>query len=261
MGGVFSKKGKQPKAAPKGTVSSTDRAILDLKNARDRLSKYRSKLNIDQKKLLVKAKTLQNDGDTSMAIKLMQLRKHKLNEAENVENQLLNVLQLVETIQSTQNENEILKSLSSGKHALEALHKEMSVDDVLNLMDDIKEQNEIENEINNILIEGVTLTADDESEIERELAAMMAKSQGDKQDANEQEKEAESQGEQQSTKEKESVPAEDEPTEKATSVENLPEVPTTTLPVENLPEVPTTTLPEPSQEPKKVKQERVALAS
>jgi charged multivesicular body protein 6 len=175
MGGLLSsqKKAKQKALKHKGTVSATDRAVLDLKNARDRLSRYRTKLNEDEKKLLIRAKNLHIEGQTNMALKLMQLRKHKLKEAENTEEQLLNVLKMVQTIISKESEQAVLKSLATGKNALEALHKEMTVDDVLKLLDEVKEQNEIESEINSILRDGLALSAVDEMEIEKELEAMM----------------------------------------------------------------------------------------
>mmetsp|Transcript_53166 Transcript_53166/g.78910 ORF Transcript_53166/g.78910 Transcript_53166/m.78910 type:complete len:166 (-) Transcript_53166:33-530(-) len=107
-----------------------------------------------------------------MAIHLLKLRKHKLNEASKVENQLLTVLQMVDTISSKENEAELIKAMKVGKDALSQLHKEMSVDDVLDLMDEVKEGIEVENEINNILAQGTPLSAVDDSEVEAELAAL-----------------------------------------------------------------------------------------
>mmetsp|Transcript_25955 Transcript_25955/g.37217 ORF Transcript_25955/g.37217 Transcript_25955/m.37217 type:complete len:244 (-) Transcript_25955:3935-4666(-) len=157
----------------KGTISATDRAILDLKNARDRLSKYKTNLQRDEKKLSQRAKELHANGQTNMAIQLLKLRRYKLKEVEQVESQLMNLWQLVETINSTQNEQEVVKAMKVGKDALEKMHKELTVDDVLELMDDIKEQHDIESEISTIIGNGVTtFTALDDSEIEAEMVAL-----------------------------------------------------------------------------------------
>lgn len=179
MGGVFSTSSRSNKSdkakgppAKGGTISPTDRAILDLKNSRDRLSRYKKKLDADEDKLLERAKVFQKEGNKSMALGLMKLRKHKILEASNVEGQLLKILQMVDTIVGKENEMEIVKSMKEGKNALEQLHKEMSVDDVLQLVEDINDQTEVEREINDILSQGAGLSSADESAVEEELAAL-----------------------------------------------------------------------------------------
>mmetsp|Transcript_17044 Transcript_17044/g.34309 ORF Transcript_17044/g.34309 Transcript_17044/m.34309 type:complete len:100 (-) Transcript_17044:13-312(-) len=96
MGGGSSK----PKKAPTPAISSTDRAVLDLKNARDRLQRYRKKLEQDDARLVAQAKKARDAGKTKQAIGILRLRKYKEAQATNCENQLLNVLQMVETIDS-----------------------------------------------------------------------------------------------------------------------------------------------------------------
>jgi charged multivesicular body protein 6 len=151
-------------------ISATDRAILDLKNARDRLTKYKTNLERDEKKLLLRAKELHSQGQKNMALQLLKLRHFKLNEVDQVEKQLLNVLQLVETINSTQNEHEVLRAMKTGKDALERMHQEITVDQVLELMEDIREQHQIESEISTLI--GGAFTALDDSEIEADMVAL-----------------------------------------------------------------------------------------
>ena len=64
--------------------------------------------------------------------------------------------------------------MRTGKDALQKMHEETSVEDVLDLMDAIQEQNQIEQEISDILA-GVpsTLSVADEAAVERELEALM----------------------------------------------------------------------------------------
>jgi charged multivesicular body protein 6 len=159
-----------PKLSTSATISATDRAILDLKNARDRLTKYKTNLEQDEKKLLIRAKEIHAQGQKNMARQLLKLRHFKLNEVDQVEKQLLNVLQLVETIHSTQNEHEVLRAMKTGKDALERMHQEITVDQVLELMEDIKEQHQIESEISTLI--GGAFTALDDSEIEADMAAL-----------------------------------------------------------------------------------------
>lgn len=152
MGGRSSKVKKAP-IIPKGggTITPLDRATLDLKNSRDRLSKYRKKLNLDADKLASRAKALYADGNKSYALKIMKLRKYKLQEADRVEEQLLTVLRMVDKISEKQNEQEVIAAMKRGKDALQILHDEMGIDDVVNLMDDIRDQDEVEKKINEVL--------------------------------------------------------------------------------------------------------------
>jgi hypothetical protein len=159
-----------PKLSTLAAISATDRAILDLKNARDRLMKYKTNLERDEKKLLLRAKELHTQGQKNMALQLLKLRHFKLNEVDQVEKQLLNVLQLVETINSTQNEHEVLRAMKTGKDTLERMHQEITVDHVLELMDDIREQHQIESEISTLI--GGAFTALDDSEIEADMVAL-----------------------------------------------------------------------------------------
>ena len=77
-----------------GEITPIDRATLDLKISRDKLSKYRKKLALDSDKLATRAKALHAEGKTKNALQLMRLRKYKLAEADRVEEQLLTVLQM-----------------------------------------------------------------------------------------------------------------------------------------------------------------------
>ena len=162
MGGTSSKSksAKQPaKKAPGGTITPIDRATLDLKISRDRLSKYRSKLSLDSDKLASRAKSLHAEGKTKNALQLLRLRKYKLQEADRVEEQLLTVLRMIDKISEKQNEQEVIVAMKQGKDALQIMHDQMgNIDTVLDLMDDIRDQNETEQRINEALgQEGLTV--------------------------------------------------------------------------------------------------------
>jgi charged multivesicular body protein 6 len=163
------------KRGPPPAISATDRATLDLKNARDRLQKYKTKLEQDDGKIIARAKKAKVDGNTKAALNLLKIRKLKTREVESVEAQLLNVMQMVQTIDSKQNEVQVLAAMKEGKDTLQRMHEETTVDDVLNLMDEIQEQNELEQEMNDILVGAnvSSLTMEDDAAIEAELEALM----------------------------------------------------------------------------------------
>merc|ERR1712118_311284 len=105
-----------------------------------------------------------------------------------VEAQLLNVMQMVQTIDSKQNEVQVLAAMKEGKDTLQRLHEETTLDDVLNLMDEIQEQNELEQEMNDILVGANvgSLTVEDDVAIEAELEELMGISSIPKQTKEEQ---------------------------------------------------------------------------
>ena len=227
MGGAFSSSSSsKPKKKPAGgTITDIDRAVLDLKNSRDRLNRYKAKLERDNEKLRSRAKELNSQGKKSTALNLLKLRKYKLKEVERVDSQLMTIFQMVEQIQSKENEVEVLAAMRSGKNALNKLHEETSIEDVLQLMDEVQEANEVEQEISQILGSGAAdaLTSDEEDQIAAEFAAL----------------------------EKEMAETKVEEEEEEEPKINLPEVPSTTLPeVKNVVE-----------EVKSQKQQRVAVAS
>jgi hypothetical protein len=177
MGGAFSSSSgassSSTKKKPPAAISQVDRAVLDLKNARDRLSKYKKKLEQDEGKIVSKAKAAKQAGQTKTALNLLRLRKIKTREVESVEGQLLTIFQMVQTIDSKQNESQVLEAMAKGKDALKKMHEETTVDHVLELMDQISEQNEVEREISGILEGKEHLSVEDEAAVEAELEALM----------------------------------------------------------------------------------------
>jgi charged multivesicular body protein 6 len=177
MGGVFSSgnsgSNNNSSKKPLGTISATDRAVLDLKNSRDKLQRYKSQLEQHETKLVARAQLAKSKGDTKNALWLLKLRKIKLREVETVEGQLLNVMQMVQTIDSTQNHSQMLAAMKQGKDALQRMHEETTVEDILNLMDEIQEQNDLEREMNQVFENVPTLSVQDEAAVEAELEALM----------------------------------------------------------------------------------------
>mmetsp|Transcript_19203 Transcript_19203/g.22891 ORF Transcript_19203/g.22891 Transcript_19203/m.22891 type:complete len:229 (+) Transcript_19203:211-897(+) len=188
MGGIFSQN-EPHKKPPGGTISPIDRAILDLKNSRDRLSRYKTKTSSDCDKLLSRATSIhaQNPKDAQKrktALNLLKLRKYKLKQVESVDSQLLTIETMVANITSKEEEKEVFAALTTGKDALRQLHEENTVDDVLKLMDEVEEQNDMEREINEVLVgsEANTLSTEELMEVEEELAALEKEMFGGKED-------------------------------------------------------------------------------
>ena len=155
-------------------VTAVDRTVLDLKNSRDRLQRYRKKLEKDETRLVEQAKIAKQKGRKETALGLLRLRKFKQQQAANCEDQLLNVLTMVETIGSKQNDAAMLAAMKAGKDTLRQMHEETTVDDVLNLLDEIQEEHEVEQEVATALQNVPELSVDAEEAVAAELAALEA---------------------------------------------------------------------------------------
>ena len=153
-------------------ITSQDKAVLDLKNSRDRLKKYTKRLESDQVRLVERAKVFLREGDKRNAVFLMKVKKKKESEVANVEGQLLRVYDLVSAIEWEAQQGAVVEAMRAGKDAMREMHEEMSVDAVLELMDEIQDQDEVARRINEALSKGIGGGEVDEEEVEREMRVM-----------------------------------------------------------------------------------------
>jgi charged multivesicular body protein 6 len=218
MGAFASKSSatKQPDTASK--ISSIDRTMLDLKNTRDRLYRYRSQLERDKERILQQAQVQKQLNNKTRALGLLRLKKYKQTLLDSLEEQLFTLQQIMSTIDSKQNETQLLTVLKSGKDCLKELHEQFNVDQVLDLMGQVQDTIETEREISDILAQVPDLTAQQEQDAQLELETLM-----------------------------------NEITESETTVDQLPQVPSDqplpTVPSHKLPDIrPTTKVSEPEQD-------------
>lgn len=143
-------------------INQFDRATLDLKISRDKLSRYRAKLTLDSDLLAMRARTLHADGKTNNAIQLLRLRKFKLKEANRADEELLKILRMVDCVAERHNERDVLLAMKRGTDALQLIHEQIRVDDILELMDEIRDQDEVERRINLVLGREDSMTEQEE---------------------------------------------------------------------------------------------------
>ena len=183
--GAYSSKSKVPEQSPQAAapppplppkkkieITSIDRAILDLKNARDKLQRYRTRLLLEDDKLMNKVKQAKSQNKTSYALQLLKLHHYKMQQYDQCNDQLINILQMVQTIDSKQNDVHIITALKAGKETLQQLHNEISIDHLIELMDEISEQHETEQEISQIIqqnLPNITETKETDEELLAEL--------------------------------------------------------------------------------------------
>ncbi|XP_014238676.1 charged multivesicular body protein 6 [Trichogramma pretiosum] len=165
MGILFAKK------KPSSRVTDQDKAVLQLKQTRDKMKQYQRRIeqNIERDREIAKKLISKNQKDRA----LLLLRKKKFQEQILVktDGQLENVERMVHDIEFAQVETKVIEGLKSGNDALKTLHALLSIEEIENIMDDTREGIEKQQEINALLVG--SLTDDDETEVEAELDSLL----------------------------------------------------------------------------------------
>lgn len=168
MGGLFSSKPKKPVSR----ITEQDKAVLKLKQTRDKLKQYQKKIQLNQIAEKQLAKKCLDQGRKDKALRLLKKKKFQDTLLEKTDNQLDNLEQLVHDIEFTQVEIQVVEGLKGGNEALEALHQIMSLDDVERIMGDTEDAIEYQREIDDLLAGGAAAEAD-EDELLEELDALL----------------------------------------------------------------------------------------
>lgn len=172
MGTIFSKScsGKNKKSG--GTISDADRAILDLKIARDKLRAYQAKLSKESETLTQQAVQLLKSGKRDRALLTVKFKRFRQDKIREIEGQLLTVEKMVNTIEWETRQATVIASLKSGTDALNAMHAAMSLESIQDLLEESKAAQDKEQEISNILSQAPELSRDEEDAVQRELAEL-----------------------------------------------------------------------------------------
>jgi len=195
MGNVFGKSKKKQNSR----ITDNDRAVLELKKARDQLHIYQKKIHADLDRERKVAKQLVDGGMNERAKTVLRRKRYKESLLDKTYNQLENLETMVGEIEMAEIQVKVVDGLKCGKDALSKLQEMMNIDDIESLMEDTRDAVEMQQQIENAL--AGSLSQEDEQAALDELEAMIAEDE---------QREAKANG------------------AKATEL-NLPEVPTTEL--------------------------------
>ena len=169
MGNLFGKKQKK-----ETRVTEQDKAILQLKQQRDKMKQYQKKINVQLQKDRETAKLLLRDGKKEKAKLLLRKKKFQEGLLEKTDGQLDNIERLVHDLEYAQVEMQVVEGLKVGNESLKKLHQIMSLEDVEKIMDETQEGIEYQREIDEIL--GAGLTNEDEEDVMKELDEIIKES-------------------------------------------------------------------------------------
>eukprot|EP01134_Creolimax_fragrantissima_P001392 CFRG1392T1 len=171
MGSSKSKPAKTgPPPVKKKEITPHERAVLDLKNQRDRLHKYTKQLTVSVEKEKKMAKQALAAGNKQKALLFLKKKKYQESLLAKAEGQHQNIEEMVNEVEFASIQKEVFERLKAGKDVLEAINKEISLDDVDKLMDENAEAIAYQEQISDAL--GTQLTSQDEEDVLAELAAL-----------------------------------------------------------------------------------------
>ena len=166
MGIFFAKK------KPPSRVTEQDKAILQLKQTRDKIKQYQRRIEQSLEKERLLAKKLVQNGQKDRALLLLRKKKFQEQVLSKTDGQLENLERMVHDIEFAQVEVKVIDGLKVGNAALKKLHDLLSIDEIEKVMDETREGIDKQKEINDVL--SGELTEEDEGDVEAELDALLA---------------------------------------------------------------------------------------
>ena len=149
-------------------LSRPNRAILDMKNQRDKLHQYQKRITVITDRETAVAKFCLAKGDKERA--LLALRRKKFQEGllSRTDAQLATLEQLTANVEFSLVQKDVMFGLKQGTDVLKQINAEMGgIDKVEKLLEENEEAREYQRQISEMLEGG--LSRDDEEEVEDEL--------------------------------------------------------------------------------------------
>ncbi|KAK4874530.1 hypothetical protein RN001_013890 [Aquatica leii] len=165
MGIIFGKKKKPSR------VTEHDRAVLQLKQQRDKLKLYQKRIELTLAKDRELARVLLKDGKKDRAKLLLRKKRYQEQLLRRTDGQLENLEQMTQDLEFAQVELQVVEGLKNGNEALKKVNEVLNLEDIEKLMDETREGIEKQREID-ALISG-ELDEEDEAAVESELNSII----------------------------------------------------------------------------------------
>ncbi|KAI4609988.1 hypothetical protein J4E83_008553 [Alternaria metachromatica] len=158
-------------------ISAQDKAILDMKNQRDKLRQYQKRITVltDREKEI--AKECLTKGDTNKAKLALRRKKYQEGLLSKTDAQLAQLEILTSDVEFALVQKDVLFGLQQGTAVLKEIHKEMGgIENVEKLLGENEEARAYQEEISELLAN--KMSNQDEDEVEDELDALEAEVNG-----------------------------------------------------------------------------------
>ncbi|RKU47395.1 Vacuolar protein sorting-associated protein 20 [Coniochaeta pulveracea] len=158
-------------------VTAQDKAILDLKNQRDRLHQYQKRITVLTDRETQIAKQMLAQGDKKKALLALRRKKYQESLLSKTDGQLEQLEKLTSSVEFALIQKDVLFGLQQGTKVLKEIHAEMGgIEHVEKLMGETADAIAYQKEVNEML--GGKISNQDEEEVEDELAALEAEIRG-----------------------------------------------------------------------------------
>ncbi|KAM7220474.1 snf7 family protein [Rhypophila decipiens] len=160
-------------------VTAQDKAILDLKNQRDKLHQYQRKITILTDRETAIAKSMLQKGDKPRALLALRRKKYQESLLAKTDAQLEQLEKLTSSVEFASIQKDVVFGLQQGTKVLTEIHREMGgIEHVEKLMGETADAIAYQKEVSEML--GGRISNQDEEEVEDELAALEAEVVGKK---------------------------------------------------------------------------------
>ncbi|KAH0005907.1 charged multivesicular body protein-like protein 6, partial [Aureobasidium melanogenum] len=154
-------------------ISAQDRAILDMKNQRDKLHQYQKRITVITNREKEIAKECLRNGDKRRALFALRKKKYQESLLAKTDQQLAQLETLTSDVEFALVQKDVVFGLQQGTKVLKEIHKEMGgLERVELILGENEEAQAYQNEINEML--GTRMTNQEEDEVEDELEALAA---------------------------------------------------------------------------------------
>lgn len=153
-------------------ITPQDRAVFQLKQQRDKLRQHQTKLAAVVERHTALARRALAQGHPERARFYLRAKQHQQSTIAKTYAQLDTLEQLIGTIEFKLIEKDVLEGLRQGNAVLRELNREMSVERIEAVLDDLEEERVKVEEALEVLGRG--LTRGEENEVEEEMARLAA---------------------------------------------------------------------------------------
>ncbi|RYP67552.1 hypothetical protein DL769_005730 [Monosporascus sp. CRB-8-3] len=152
-------------------ITAQDKAILDLKNQRDKLHQYQRRIGALTERETEAARALLARGDRPRALLALRRKKYQEQLLSRTDAQLAQLERLTRDVEFAAIQRDVVFGLREGTRVLREIHAEMGgLEHVEKLMGETADAIAYQQEVSDML--GGRMTNQDEDEVEDELAAL-----------------------------------------------------------------------------------------